>query len=139
MNRYRALQTLALRDVLKESPEVNLNSVFRWYSREFHTPLHTVEELPIEYILQHYYEDSYLQMSKEDIAKERENLILSEEEAALRTKDDDNFIELLEKNRKKVNTKDPKTPVAPSIQKLSQIKDLEKALAQFKDIAIDFD
>ncbi len=55
---HRTARILALAAVLtpESDPEYFLRRVFRWYSREFHTPLHEVERLPIDDVFQHYYE-----------------------------------------------------------------------------------
>ena len=47
----------------------------RWFSRTYHTPLTEVEKLPIEYLLQHYYENYYTELEPEDLDKERTLLI----------------------------------------------------------------
>lgn len=65
----RDLRLLALRAVLKptKDPEYNLRRIFRWYSRTFNTPLHVVADLPLDDILQNYYEVTY-----EDLVSEAE-------------------------------------------------------------------
>jgi hypothetical protein len=61
-----ALQVLALREVIdeNESPEYRIRKILRWYSKTFVTPLHIAEELPLEDILQHYYECNFEEMSE---------------------------------------------------------------------------
>lgn len=79
INYFLALRTIALRDVLMASGEYHLRSVFRWYSRTFHTPLHEVGDLPQEDVLRAYYEEHYEAMAPEDREDERAFLLESEE------------------------------------------------------------
>ena len=92
MDRLRAIQIIALKEVLsdKQSQDFQLRSIFRWYSKTFHTPLHIVEELPEFDILQAYFEDQYEQLNQsdqgqaniqkliEDLSKTDEELLLEE-------------------------------------------------------------
>lgn len=54
----KSLEVLAYQEALSDKPSVEFSfrKLFRWYSKEFYTPLHIVETLPIFDILQHYYE-----------------------------------------------------------------------------------
>jgi hypothetical protein len=61
-----------------------LRKIFRWYSREFSTPLHVVERLPLVDILVHYYEDRAENLSEEDLDAERR--LLTETEAERRAR-----------------------------------------------------
>jgi hypothetical protein len=54
-----ALRVIALADADELSPEAWYKSKCRWYSREFHTELQKVVEMPIEVVLGTYYEDLY--------------------------------------------------------------------------------
>jgi hypothetical protein len=58
-NVLKALRVVALEQADSQSFPAWYNSVCRWYSREFHTPLHMVEEMPYEQVLKVYYEDSF--------------------------------------------------------------------------------
>ena len=62
------------------SPEYQLRRVFRAYSEKFHTPLHVVEELPIEYVLLHYFEALYEEDEPKDMLAEIERIVRSPEE-----------------------------------------------------------
>ena len=93
MDRLRAIQIIALKEVLsdKQSQDFQLRSIFRWYSKTFHTPLHIVEELPEFDILQAYFEDQYEQLNQSDqgqthIQKLIEDLSKTEEEVLLEEK-----------------------------------------------------
>ncbi len=67
--------------------------VFRWYSEKFHTPLHEVLDLPLDFILQHYFEVYYEGMTEvqrdeartklhETKEQRRQRMIREEAEAA---------------------------------------------------------
>lgn len=56
MNEFESIRILALRSVVKDTPDYRLRHIFRWYSEKFHTALHLVDDLPIENILEAWYE-----------------------------------------------------------------------------------
>lgn len=105
----RQIQRIALANVTlgakaPDAPEAWLRSVFRWYSREFHTPLHVVPELPMEDILLHYYECLYDQYEDIEIDAEKVRLTETAEErqqraiAAVREAEDvDQLVERIQK------------------------------------------
>lgn len=81
MNLYEAIRLKALRDVIKgDSPDYALRKVFRWYSKTFHTPLHEVEDLPTEYVLQTYWESQYEELEDQKIDQEVVELTKTDEE-----------------------------------------------------------
>jgi hypothetical protein len=68
----------AMQAVLKDSPELRLREIQRWYSRTYHTPLHVVmagQEVPLEDVLQAFYEDKYGEMRAE---AEQDNSLIQE-------------------------------------------------------------
>jgi len=138
MNKYRAIQTIALNSVLKKTTESQLNHIFRWFSREFSTPLHLVEEMSLEYILTQYYEDCYENMTKEELEKERIDLSLDENDIIAREEEDDEFVETIKKQIKQASVP---TPIASSVKNIHPItkEELEKELEQWKDIKMTFD
>lgn len=90
---YKALQVLALREVIKKepSPAYRMRQIFRWYSETFHTPLHLVEELPLFDIMRHYYEANYEKLKEDPVGLQEELIELSqndEEAAAAKAKKD---------------------------------------------------
>lgn len=91
MNHYLALRLQALRAVLVPDEEATLRHVFRWYSRTFHTPLHEVEDLPVEDVLRTFYEQSYEDLEEEARWAEVRELLETPEErkAKLRRKDEE--------------------------------------------------
>lgn len=89
MNLYKALRTIALRDVLTEPPEYHLRHIFRWYSRTFHVPLPEVSNLDLEHVLQAFYETKYEDMDEEAREEERKILMESDEARRARLLDED--------------------------------------------------
>lgn len=80
LNFFNAMRTIALRDVLVGSSEYELRKILRWYSTTFRTPLHEVYDLPLEFVLQHFYEAKYEDMDPDDREEERKLLILTPDE-----------------------------------------------------------
>ena len=60
---YKNLQLSALEAVLTNSFAHFERKVRRWFSKTFHTPLHTVDKLSWDYVLTHYYESIFENMS----------------------------------------------------------------------------
>ena len=60
--------------------DFTLRSIQRWFSKTFHMPLPHVEELPLPYVLQHYYEESYGDMSEWDFQEAVKRAIATKEE-----------------------------------------------------------
>lgn len=81
MDPFLALRIRALGNVLQPDNAFRIRRVFRWYSHRFHTPLHLVEELPTDAVLQTYYEWLYDEhMDHDDVIDEARELLKSEEE-----------------------------------------------------------
>ena len=61
----RDIQIMALAAVDDPSWTSQFRGICRWYSKEFSTPLHYVEENLTQYhVLRHYYEDSFKKLSE---------------------------------------------------------------------------
>lgn len=88
MNHYKAIQLHALACVLDEDFDDNyrLRQLLRWYSIKFTTPLHEVYQLPIPFVLEHYYECQYENEKPQDLEKTRELLLETEKEKEEREK-----------------------------------------------------
>jgi hypothetical protein len=54
-----AIKTKALLAVIKPDMAASMRRIFRWYSKSFATPLHLIESLPLEDVLQAYFEDHF--------------------------------------------------------------------------------
>jgi hypothetical protein len=86
MNHYDSLQLLAVRAVMKPDGEYRLRKIFRWYSTTFHTPLHLVDDLPLEDVLTAYYEQTCEEMNDEDREILLKELLETEEEKRAKQK-----------------------------------------------------
>lgn len=89
MNFHESLKLLALKAVIAPDGEAHYRSICRWYSKEFHTPLHTVEELPEDEVLQTYFESTYEDLSENERADLLKELLETPEERAQRLRAQD--------------------------------------------------
>lgn len=87
MNTYDAIRILALHAVIKEDEDFKLRQVFRFYSREFNTPLHEVKDLPIEEVLAAYFESKYEDMDIDKLKIELHDTSETEEQKRRRIKE----------------------------------------------------
>jgi len=78
----RDLQLLAMQAVVKEVGDYNLRHIMRWYSRTFHTPLHMVEDIPLEDVLRHYYEVQFEDLEEPELSAQIERLVTSPDKLA---------------------------------------------------------
>ena len=96
MNLYKAIEVNAMKAVVAPDEEAKIRQIMRWYSKTFHTPLLSVYDLPLDYLLTHYYEETYSEMEEEIRAEKHQQLAMTEEEWAAHTKaagdDEDAFI-----------------------------------------------
>jgi hypothetical protein len=67
---YEALRLLALKARVKPDLTDLHRFVARWYSKEFHTPLHVVFTLPIDDLWRAYFEEQFAEMEQIDIEQE---------------------------------------------------------------------
>jgi hypothetical protein len=75
-----AIQLSALEAVERPTHEACWRRVARAYSKKFHTPLHMVDELPDEVVLQAFYEDMYSEMDPKERDAEVEALLETDEQ-----------------------------------------------------------
>lgn len=80
VERLKNLQLQALRAVVKPDDEALFRFVCRWYSEKFCTPLMEVYDLPIDFVLQHYFEDQYESMTVEERHAKAMELLESQEQ-----------------------------------------------------------
>lgn len=73
MNIYEAIRAVALHNILFDNSDSDYQyrKVCRWYSKEFHTPLKDVYEMPIEDVLLNYWEQLYEDWEDDDKMGER--------------------------------------------------------------------
>lgn len=92
----RAIKLNAMKAVSDPDTDYYLRFIYRWYSKTFFTPLHEVEDLPLEDILTAYYEESYEKLEEKELRTERLKLVWGEAEFERRLKaeqdDDDQFV-----------------------------------------------
>lgn len=89
MNWVQDLKILAAHSVVKKDPDYLLRNLFRWYSVKFATPLHIVETIPLEDILQHYYEVQYEECNEVELERELINLLEDENSLKSRQREED--------------------------------------------------
>lgn len=112
MNIYELSQIQAAHDVLNKTDLYFHRKVCRWYSHQFHTPLHSViNSLEVEWseILTHYYEYHYDKMEHNELLKVAKQFlpdIVKEEEQS----EDDFISNLLEQDRIKKQSLNKSTP-----------------------------
>lgn len=80
MDLYKAIRIRAMKAVLDPDPQYTVRRVLRWYSKTFRTALADVEELPLEDVFQAYYEEMYEDMSPDHRDRERQELLITDEE-----------------------------------------------------------
>jgi hypothetical protein len=78
----RNLKLLAVHAVAEEPSDYTLRKIMRWYSHEYHTPLDAVEDLPLEDVLQHWFETHYEGYEDGDLQAEIDRLLTSEDKLA---------------------------------------------------------
>jgi len=82
----KAIRLCAVHSVKKRDADYTLRFVFRWYSEKFHTPLHEVEEIPLEILMEHYFECHYESLSEHELEEEIERLAETHAERLAREK-----------------------------------------------------
>lgn len=127
MDDLEAVKILALRAVLKPTsdPTYRIRQIFRWFSKTFHTPLAEVEAMPLEDVLQHYFESDYEQMVEDtslspfidiELAKlaetDHEKMLRERKEAETQVSDDE-FHKMVQKKEEARKNK----PVNPTLNR----------------------
>lgn len=104
MDLYEAIEQEAMASVVEPDDEAWLRRVFRYYSKNFATPLHLVAQLPLEDVLRAFFEDVFESMSEEDREERIEWLLMTPQErrdhkdtAAVLGARDDAFLDNLNK------------------------------------------
>lgn len=135
-----SLRIIAMRNVMSQDPpnDYTLRHIYRWYSKEFHTPLHVVDNLPRHFILTHYYEAHYEALrddsqAENSLNEEIQGLINPKDESAEEVMRVQDFLfekKLAEENAQK--KKEPPKP-KPTIQPIDLDNDGEISM-QFADL-----
>jgi hypothetical protein len=153
---FRNLQVIALRAAASGRPEFIsklepdgdyfIRKVFRWYSKEFSTPLHEVLELPLDDVLTHYWESQYEQMDDDEIVAAIKRLRETEEERKAREAKEQDAVgadeawlrQVEQEEQQRIANKAAPAPAAPRpahqrAEKESQLPDyVDKPLEGFK-------
>ena len=117
------LRISALLAAIKPDDDAIIRRIYRWYSREFSTPLTEVENLPLEQVLLHYFEDVYEKMKPEDRHDLAVTLLETPEEKAIREaeeeKSEEEMMELAAQDNEKIKAK-----LARAHEMLESLKEL---------------
>lgn len=90
----------ALTSIMDPDEQAWLQGVFEWYSKEYHTPLHTIQDLPLDTVIYVYYRAYYKGLEPEDRHNEAIWLLETPAERAARVNNDKNREdELMQKSR----------------------------------------
>jgi hypothetical protein len=123
----RHTKLVALYEVEANPYEYVLRYIFRWYSKAFATPLHIVDTLPLDDVLQHYFECSYEGLEPEERLAEIEKLLIDPEKLAKAKKREDTEDAEAFEYGKEASAKEA-LPAAPN-----PLADLNSKLAQLAD------
>jgi len=69
VDQLESIQIQALLDVMEGDFLYHYRRICRWFSTTFHTPLAEVDSLPMEYVLQQFFENRFEDMSKAERKK----------------------------------------------------------------------
>ena len=120
---YEITQLQAAFDILNKTDIAFYRKVSRWYSNQFHTPLHIVMSgsIPWDEILLHYYEFHYDKLPYNDLLKLAHDFL--PELAQAKEEEEDEFLKRLmeadkakKQSLKKPSTKQPIFPQIPQSQ-----------------------
>jgi hypothetical protein len=118
----KAIRICAVGAVKEKDSDYVMRYIFRWYSREFHTPLHVIDELPLEEVLTHFFECRFENMDDEEIEEAVAKLIETRAERTLReakekaeAEEDDEFYKDTLVQAKKLKAKSDARKANPSL------------------------
>lgn len=118
-----AVRAQALRAVMRPDAEALLRRIYRGMAEKYHIPLDRIDQLPLLWLLQHYYEGVFENMSEEDRIEAAGELAETPEERrereAREAEEEDDFIarqlrKEMEKEKRQRKGK-PKSPRPPEI------------------------
>jgi hypothetical protein len=114
---YSEIEAITLRDVLLDklklpgvSEDFHLRRIFREYSQTFHTPLHMVYELPLDFVFQAWLEEYYEKQKEADlraeaIAMTKDPSVLAEERRREDAQDAETHLFIQEERKLQENMK----------------------------------
>jgi hypothetical protein len=136
MDAISATRILALWNVSRPADKQESDYVYRvmarWLSEKFNYKLDEVDDLPIEFIAQHYYEAHYEDQTPEEREAEMRRLTASEEEMQKAAAADDEFLKQAIEEAQQASKL---TEVTSALKEATQ--ELKKELAQ-PDIKMEF-
>lgn len=123
----RNLKQIAMFSVVKKPADYVVRNIFRWFSKEFHTPLHIVETLPFEDVLVHYFESTYEDLEEDERDAQIERLLMAPEKlAALQRAEDAEDADAWEFGREADAAAPPikmtEVPVDPITERIERLK-----------------
>lgn len=132
------VKLVAMRDVHNSENYYGIRRILRWYSEKFHTPLHVVErELPLEDVLQHYFEATFEDLDEVQRKSEIESLLETPEQKAERLKaedadvaGDDDFLAMSAAQNKETKVSSAAKGFVEAAQKIIDKKAQEEQAAQ---------
>lgn len=141
MDNYKAIKTSSLKNVLKPNFEYHIRKLYRWYSKQFHTPLQECFDIPVEIVLMHFFEEKYEAMNEEELQEEVHSLLETEDQRKERIEQEEQdkvaeyeMFRLAAQHNKKIEGKKKKlseTDLPASISKLTQkLNDVSEILKQ---------
>ncbi len=86
VDHFKAIRVLAAHAVKEQDQEYLERFIMRWYSKTFFTPYLEVQEIPLEDIYQHFFEEYYEGLDEEELVTEIAKLIETDEEHMERLK-----------------------------------------------------
>jgi len=94
------LQKIALLAVLQPDDDAFIRRIYRWFSTTFHVPLPDVDDLPLDYVLLHYFEANFEQLDDDQKHNKIISLLETVEEKRQREleekADDEAFLKMAE-------------------------------------------
>ncbi len=136
INVYEHLEILALHSVSTDKdPSYTYRKICRWFSREFNTSLPLVVKLPVEFVLQNYYESQFESLPPSELSNLMRYHADPEYTEEIETSDDE-FLRQIEKEVEEANkakeVKLKKEQLAK--QSYDESKDLDNKVMKFEDL-----
>ncbi len=135
INVYEQLEILALHSVSTDKdPSYTYRKICRWFSREFNTPLPQVVNLPVEFLLQNYYETQFESLKEEDLFNMMRHHADPEHVEELEQSDDDFFEQIQREEEAKALKLKEKEEIKPSEKQSYSEDDSPEKTMTFKEL-----
>lgn len=136
MNSFLAHRLIALNTVLHPDtdPDYELRRIFRWFSKTFNTPLAQVYGLPLDEVLQHYYEARYEELEDaepEDNDQDQRPYLIRERDILCETAEERQIRLVVEAEDKRIGDKFLRMVEAEEAVKDKKNKEKPKAKEDF--------